>query len=81
MISMKDKVRVISDMAFDAIDIDRSGQLDRDELGQTLKSVSTEMGISQPTEADIAMLLDKIDQDEDNEISKDEFEFLIISVL
>ena len=30
---MSDKIKIISDMAFDAVDEDMSGELDIDELG------------------------------------------------
>ncbi len=42
---MSDKIKIISDMAFDAVDEDMSGQLDLEELGQVLRDVAKEMGL------------------------------------
>ena len=45
ILSMKDKIKVISDMAFEAIDADGNGQIEKDELAIVLRSVASEMGI------------------------------------
>ena len=45
ILSMKDKISIISNMAFDAIDIDESGQIDSEELGDVLRDVAKQMGI------------------------------------
>ena len=42
---MKDKIKVISDMAFEAIDADGNGQIEKDELAVVLRNVASEMGI------------------------------------
>ena len=34
--AMTEKINIISDMAFDGIDKDKSGQIDKDELGNVL---------------------------------------------
>ncbi len=68
-------------MAFDAIDTDVSGQIDSKELGTVLRDVAAKMGIHQPTDNDLAAILFELDQDGDDQVSKDEFEFLIIKVL
>ena len=81
ILAMKKKIKVVSDMAFEAVDDDDSGQIDKNELGITLKSVAKQMGINAPSENDIAAVLQELDQDEDAEVSKDEFEYLIVKVL
>ena len=40
ILAMRSKIKVVSDMAFEAVDDNDSGQLDKDELGITLKSVA-----------------------------------------
>ena len=40
ILEMNDKIKIISDMAFDAVDDDMSGELDLDELGKVLRSVA-----------------------------------------
>ena len=76
-----DKINLISDMAFEAIDEDQSGTIDKIELGDVLRKVAVNMGIIQPTDNDLSALLSELDQDGDNMVSKDEFAFLIIKVL
>ena len=78
---MPDKINLISDMAFEAIDEDCSGNIDKTELGDVLRRVAVNMGIIQPTDNDLSALLSELDQDGDNMVSKDEFAFLIIKVL
>ena len=39
---------IISDMAFDGIDKDKSGSIDKDELGDVLTDVAKKMGIAEP---------------------------------
>ena len=62
---MKNKIKIVSDMAFEAVDDNDSGQLDKDELGITLKSVAKQMDITPPTENDISAVLLELDQDGD----------------
>ena len=81
ILAMKKKIKVVSDMAFEAVDDNDSGQLDKDELGITLKSVAKQMGINAPSENDIMAVLGELDQDDDAEVSKEEFEYLIVKVL
>ena len=68
-------------MAFDAVDGDANGSLDLQELGIVLRNVATEMKLNPPTDNDIVAVLGELDQDNDNHVSKDEFEYLIIKVL
>ena len=77
----KDKLKIISDLAFEAVDDDLSGQLDMDELATVLRDTANAMKISPPTENDILAVLDELDQDNDRQVSKDEFQFLVVKVL
>ena len=81
ILAMKKKIKVVSDMAFEAVDDNDSNLIDKDELGITLKSVAKQMGINAPSENDIVAVLGELDQDGDAEVSKDEFEYLIVKVL
>ena len=40
ILAMKSKIKIVSDMAFEAVDDNDSGQLDQDELGITLRGVA-----------------------------------------
>ena len=68
-------------MAFDAVDEDMSGNLDLGELSTVLRSVAKEMRLNPPADNDIIAVLAELDQDNDSQVSKDEFEYLIIKVL
>ena len=61
ILSMQDKIHVISNMAFEAIDVSGDGQLDKEELGQVLRDISITMGINQPTDTDLAYILHELD--------------------
>ena len=78
---MRGKIKIISDMAFDAVDDDMSGHLELEELGTVLRNVAKEMRLNPPTDNDIVAVLGELDQDNDAKVSKDEFEYLIIKVL
>ena len=68
-------------MAFRAIDKDGSGSIERSELEEVLRTVANTMGIPQPTENDLDALLYEMDQNNDDNVDEEEFEFLIIKVL
>ena len=68
-------------MAFDAVDDDRSGQLDQEELGDIMGTVAMKMGVTPPTTADLAIILEELDDDFDGQVSKDEFLSLIMLVV
>ena len=44
-LSLKDNLRIISDMAFEAMDLDDSGGLDVNELKCVMDSVASKMGL------------------------------------
>ena len=81
ILGMRDQIKMISDMAFDAVDGDGNGTLDLEELGVVLRNVAGDMDITSPGDNDIAAVLGELDQDSDGQVSKDEFEFLILKVL
>ena len=57
ILAMQDKIRIVSDMAFDAVDKDGDCQLNKTELGRVLKEVSKLMKIQAPTENDVTAVL------------------------
>ena len=65
ILEMRDKIKIISDMAFDAVDEDMSGELDLEELGKVLRSVAKEMRLNPPTDNDIIQVLAELDQNND----------------
>ena len=60
-------------MAFDAVDVDRSGGLDTSELYVIVKEVSEMMNVSPPSADDLVEILKTIDEDHDGVVDKEEY--------
>ena len=58
---MEDKINIVTDMAFEAVDADGSGQLDKSELGEVLRDVARQMNINPPSDNDVAAVLQELD--------------------
>ena len=78
---IQDKIRTVADLAFDAVDTDKSNSLEKEELQAVMKEVANEMQVTAPSEADIISILNELDDDFDGSVSKEEFLQLIILVL
>ena len=61
ILEMRVKIKIISDMAFDAVDSDGNGTLDLAELSIVLRNVAKEMKLNPPTDNDIVAVLDELD--------------------
>ena len=78
---MDQQLRIISDLAFETLDEDGSGQLDEEEIAQIIKEVAKSMQVESPTSEDITTILMELDEDFDGQVSKDEFNCLINLVI
>ncbi len=78
ILSQPDKIQIVSDLAFEAVDIDGSNFLEKDELAEVMKNVAYDMKVKPPTDNDIDAVLRELDEDYDEKVSKDEFVTLII---
>ena len=65
-------------MAFDSVDLDKSNELDRLELGIILKKVALQIGLSPPSDEDIHAAMKELDSDSDGNVSKEELSKIII---
>ena len=81
ILAQQDKIKIVSDLAFDAVDLDGSGYLEKDELSEVMRNVAHEMKVKPPTDGDIDAVLKELDEDYDEKVSKDEFLTLIVQVL
>ncbi|CDW89409.1 transcription initiation factor tfiid subunit 5-like [Stylonychia lemnae] len=81
ILAQQDKIKIVSDLAFDAVDLDGSGFLEKNELAEVMKNVAYEMKVKPPTDGDIDAVLRELDEDYDEKVSKDEFVQLIIQVM
>ena len=81
ILSQPEKISAICDMAFRGIDKDGDETISKEELGIVLQNVASKMAIACPSENDLSMLLQELDQDDDGEANKEEFEMLILRSL
>ncbi len=79
---MKDakKMKKLMEDAFRKVDIDGSGFLERGEFEQVLVQIAKEIGVDNPTREEVDEILDEIDENGDNRISRKEFSDLIEKV-
>lgn len=77
----KDKQGKLAKAAFDAVDTDKSGYLERNELEAVMSSVSSEFDFDQPTKEDVDEILKEIDVNSDGKISLNEFQAQIKQIL
>ena len=76
-----DKLHEVTKIAFDSVDIDKSGQIDELELEKVLSQISSDMGADPPTKEDVKEVLKYLDTDNSGKIEFKEFEVLIKDVL
>ena len=76
-----DKLYEVTKIAFDCVDIDKSGQIDENELEKLLSQISSDMGADPPTKEDVKEVLKYLDTDNSGKIEFKEFEVLIKDVL
>lgn len=79
---MKDakKMKKLMEDAFNKVDIDGNGYLDRGQFEQVLVQIAKQIGVDSPTREEVDDILDQIDENGDNRISRDEFTKLIEKV-
>ena len=65
----KDKLFKLAKAAFDAVDTDKSGYLERNELEAVMSSVSSEFDFDQPSKEDVDEILKEVDNNGDGNFS------------
>jgi Ca2+-binding EF-hand superfamily protein len=75
-----DRVNTIVNKVFDAVDTDKSGEIDYQEFKGVVISIAAKLGLHIPEE-EIVKYMKKLDTDGSGKLSKDEFRALIVSVL
>ena len=64
ILEMEESINIVTDMAFEAVDADGSGELDKFELGAVLRDVAKVMNINPPSDNDVVAVLQELDQDD-----------------
>ena len=75
------QLKRIMESAFRAVDIDCNGFLEKVELEQVLIQVAKDIAVESPTKDEVTDILEEIDENGDEKISKDEFQNLIQQIL
>ena len=61
VLHMKEQVKIICDLAFDAADSDGSKSLEKEELTLLLKEVAQEMKITAPSDLDVQSVMNEME--------------------
>ena len=77
----ENKLHEIAKAAFDAVDVDGSGAIDQEELGQVMESVANDIGMDKPSPSDVSDVFKELDVDRNGVIDLEEFKTLIRQVL
>ena len=72
---------MLTNMAFEAVDTDGNGTIDTDELFETMNDVAKHLNLAAPNKDDIERFMEELDQNNDELVDKDEFEYLVIMIL
>ena len=75
------KLSILSKSSFDAIDIDHSGWIEKDELLNCLLQTAKETKCPFPSEEEFEQIFSLIDRDKDGRVNSEEFEILVYQVL
>ena len=76
-----DALRAASDAVFDGIDVDGSGQIDKNELKQALSQVARDLKLPLPSDGEIEETINELDADRSGTINKAEFVPLVRAIL
>ena len=63
--SMKDSIKMVAALAYDAVDKDMNGSLDLQELAEVLRNTAKDLNLRSPTDNDIVAVLAELDTDND----------------
>ena len=67
--------------AFNTFDTDKSGNIERHELGTLLKRLTDAFDVEEPSDDDINEILKELDANGDGKISQTQFQALVVEVV
>ena len=77
----ENKLKVLTELAFKAVDKDGSGSIDQSELEKIMAQICMEMGAEVPSKEDVQEVLNDLDEDNSKSIEYDEFKEFIKDIL
>jgi Ca2+-binding EF-hand superfamily protein len=81
ILNSEKKFNEVAKVAFDSVDIDKSGSIDGNELEKVMIQIAADMGADPPSKEDVMEVLEHLDADKSGKIDFDEFKVLIKDVL
>jgi Ca2+-binding EF-hand superfamily protein len=75
-----ERINIIVNKVFDAVDTDGSGEIDYGEFKRCINLIAGKLGLH-ITDDDILYYMKKLDSDNSGKLSKSEFKTLIVSIL
>lgn len=73
----KDKLKLITRAAFDAVDKDKSGYLEANELEEVMNTIAKDIGVDKPSKEEVEEVLKELDEYGDGRMSLEQFQLLI----
>ena len=77
----QDKFKNLAKMAFDLVDIDKSGLIEMNELGRIINQMAKGMNSRPPAEEEIKEVLEGLDVDHNGDLDFEEFSEFIKDIL
>ena len=81
IIEDENKLNILTQIAFQSVDIDGSGNIEQPELEKIMAQICMDMGAEIPSKEDVQEVLDDLDSDGNKTIDKDEFKVFIRDIL
>ena len=81
IIQDKKKLDQLCRLAFEVVDTDKSGFLDRNELEAVMYSVGSELGIQDKNSQDVESIMKELDKLEQGKVAQQEFRALVEKIL
>lgn len=75
---VKDKVKHVTNLAFESGDQDKSGVFEAGEVQNLMEKVAMGLGVNAPNLEDVQQILQVLDENSDGTIDKEEFLALIM---
>jgi len=77
----KEKIKIITKAAFEAIDVHNNGYIERKEVETLLLNIAKDLNIKKPTKDETDEVMKELDHDKDGKIRQDEFQVLVEEVI
>lgn len=77
----KNLLNDVSNKAFEAVDVDHSGFIERDELRLILDHISSETGAKPMEDEQVNKILDFFDKDKNGKIDRPEFKIMVETIV